>query len=174
MGKVTLPKGGNNLVRTNYLGHTRRDSLFCVNRMIYPGFIEVFILSLPKDDKTPLPSASPLFYHTLTTWRSPVKDAVDSGCRIHWGLWGVKSREGAVKSVVRIHPLALKHAGACSRHENNTSGASPPSILSIGNSILFRISVLGFRYSGRGHRLLSVPGTPTSSRVIPHERGNAH
>ena len=72
------------------------------------------------------------------------KDAVDSGCVIHSGLWGVTSREGAVKSVVRIHPLALKYAGACSRHRNITSGASPPVISNIWNSILFRISIFGF------------------------------
>jgi len=47
-----------------------------------------------------------------------VKDAVDSGCRTHGGPWGVRSRDGAVRYVVRIHPLALKHAGACSRHRN--------------------------------------------------------
>ena len=50
-----------------------------------------------------------------------MKDAVDSGCRTHGGPWGVRSRDGAVRYVVRIHPLALKHAGAFKRHRNTQS-----------------------------------------------------
>jgi hypothetical protein len=90
------------------------------SRLTYGIPYEAWIGKLERGvcDKIPLPIILPIHYHILTTWRSPVKDAVDSGCRIHCGLWGVKSREGAAKSVVRIHPLALKHADACSRHEN--------------------------------------------------------
>ena len=91
-----------------------------------------------------------------------MKDAVDSGCRIHCGLWGVKSREGAAKSVVRIHPLALKHAGPpeadwnTGRLKTETNirirhriacpdGNRDPEPVE-GSSFEFRISDLVFRY----------------------------
>ncbi len=73
-------------------------------------------------DKIPFTFTSTFSYHIPTTWRSP-------DCERRRRFWlcnsfrtlGCKVREGAVKSVVRIHPLALKHACACSRHRNTWS-----------------------------------------------------